>query len=132
MTPVFLDAVGLLAVWDVDDQWHLAAVPVFEQIVRTGRPTVTTSLVLYECGNAASRGPFRGNVDDLRRSMAAEGQLIEPTSDEIEKAWADYVRGVAGSAGIVDHIAFAVMRRLGITQVQANFGYLHCGSARCR
>lgn len=115
MIPVFLDTVGLLAVWDIDDQWHTDALPVYERIVRTGQPTVTTRLVLYECGNAASRGPFRANVDELRRLMAAEGQLIEPTLEEIEGAWADYVRGVAGSAGIVEHVSFAVMRRLGIT-----------------
>jgi len=26
MTPVFLDSVGLIALWDKDDQWHDAAV----------------------------------------------------------------------------------------------------------
>jgi uncharacterized protein len=120
MTPVFLDTVGLLAVWDVDDQWHGAAVPVDERIVRTGQTTVTTPLVLYECGNATSRGPFRANVDELRRLMAQEGQLIEPTPEEIESAWTDFVRGMAGSAGIVDHISFMVMRRLGLEQAFTN------------
>ena len=97
MTPIFLDTVGLLAVWDQDDQWHSAAVPVYEQIVREGRPTVTTTLVLYECGNAASRSPFRANVNVLRSLLAAEGKLIEPTPDEIEAGWANFVRGLAGS-----------------------------------
>ena len=96
MTPIFLDTVGLLAVWADDDQWHAAAVAVYDRIVRTGQPTVTTPLVLYECGNAASRSHFRGNVDGLRQLMRAEGQLIEPTYEEIETAWADYVRGVGG------------------------------------
>jgi hypothetical protein len=25
MNPVFLDSVGLIAVWDTDDQWHAVA-----------------------------------------------------------------------------------------------------------
>jgi predicted nucleic acid-binding protein len=120
MTPIFLDTVGLLAVWDQDDQWHSAAVPVYEQIVREGRPTVTTTLVLYESGNAASRSPFRANVNVLRSLLAAEGKLIEPTPDEIEAGWANFVRGLAGSAGIVDHISLVIMRRLNISDAFTN------------
>ena len=56
----------------------------------------------------------------MRQLMAAEGQLIEPTVLEIETAWSHFVRGTAGSAGIVDHVSFAVMRRLGITQAFTN------------
>jgi hypothetical protein len=33
MTPVFLDTVGLLAIWDIDDQWHNAAEGAYGQIV---------------------------------------------------------------------------------------------------
>jgi predicted nucleic acid-binding protein len=35
---VFLDTVGLLAVWDKADQWHKDAEPVFLQLVTSGRP----------------------------------------------------------------------------------------------
>ena len=28
--PVFLDTVGLIALWDASDQWHAAALPVFQ------------------------------------------------------------------------------------------------------
>jgi len=98
MTPVFLDTVGLIALYDVDDQWHMAAVPIYKQLVRSAQRAVTTSLVLYECGNAASRGPHRPAVDELRQLMAESGDLIEPTPEEIENAWANYTRGVAGSA----------------------------------
>jgi len=55
MNPGFLDTVGLIAVWDTADQWHAAAAPVFLQLVASGRPLVTTTLVLFECGNAAAR-----------------------------------------------------------------------------
>ena len=66
MNPVFLDTVGLIAVWDKSDQWHDDAEPVFLKLVTSGRTVLTTTLVLYECGNAAARRPYRTAVDDLR------------------------------------------------------------------
>lgn len=75
MREVFLDTVGLLALWDSTDQWHESAQHALAGLAPEVR-TVTTSFVLLECGNAA--------------------------------------------AGIVDHISFAVMRRLGIAEVFGN------------
>ena len=69
MTPVFLDTVGLIAIWDIES-----------------------------------------------------GGLIEPTPDEIALAWHDFQAGPVGSAGIVDLTSFAVMRRVGITEVFTNEG----------
>src|SRR6266540_3698585 len=120
MNPVFLDTVGLIAAWDTTDQWHAAAEPVFLQLVASGRQLLTTTLVLYECGNAAARRPYRTTVDDLRIWLAGRNWLIEPTVNDLDTAWADYRAGHAGSAGIVDHISFAVMRRLGLTEAFPN------------
>ncbi len=36
------------------------------------------------------------------------------------RAWAAYRRGEAGAAGIVDHVSFEVMRRLGVTEAFTN------------
>ena len=33
MTSVLLDTVGLIAVWDVDDQWHAAAENAYQRII---------------------------------------------------------------------------------------------------
>jgi predicted nucleic acid-binding protein len=118
--PVFLDTVGLIAVWDDSDQWHKDASPVFMQIVRAGRALVTTQAVLLECGNAVARRPYRADVDAMRRLLMAEASLIEPDPRELENAWAAYLRGEAGDAGIVDQISFAVMRRLGLTEAFTN------------
>lgn len=76
MNPAFLDTIGLIAVWDKADQWHAAADPVYWQLVRSGRPLLTTTLVLYECGNAAARRPYRTAVDELRVWLAGRGRLI--------------------------------------------------------
>jgi predicted nucleic acid-binding protein len=81
---------------------------------------VTTSFILLECGNEAARRPYRGQVIALRHLLLARGNLIEPTSGDIDQAWADYARGLAGAAGIVDHVSFVVRRRLGLTEAFTN------------
>lgn len=120
MKTVFLDTVGLLAVWDVADQWHTVAVPVFHSLRAAKVRFVTTPLILYECGNAAARRPYRKHVFVMRQLLLIAGDLIEPTVDDIESAWMAYERGNTGHSGIVDQISFAVMRRCGITQAFTN------------
>jgi predicted nucleic acid-binding protein len=120
VTPVFLDTVGLIALWDEDDQWHQPAAAAFDRLLAEDRPLVVTTLVLYECGNAAARRPYRVDVDDLRERMRAEGRLIEPTEADLAAAWAAYRAGHAGQAGIVDHVSFAVMRRLELVEAFTN------------
>lgn len=73
-----------------------------------------------ECGNAAARRPYRSDVDDLRVRLASRGRLLAPTDQEVEFAWLAYRRGRPGSAGIVDHVSFLVMRRLGLTEAFTN------------
>ena len=68
MKPEFLDSVGLLAVWDASDQWHAAADAVYRVLLAQGRPLITTSPVLLECGNAAARQPYRPRVNALRET----------------------------------------------------------------
>jgi uncharacterized protein len=120
VTPVLLDTVGLVAVWDVADQWHDDAEPVFHKLFASGRPLIATALVLYECGNASARRPYRTTVDDLRSWLAAKGWLIEPTTADLDTAWTDYRAATVGAAGIVDHVSFVVMHRLGIAEAFTN------------
>jgi predicted nucleic acid-binding protein len=57
MSDVFLDTVGVIAVWDTADQWHAAAAAAYQTLLQQARRLVSTSLVLMECGNAAARRP---------------------------------------------------------------------------
>jgi uncharacterized protein len=116
MNDVFLDTVGLIAAWDSADQWHGAADAVYKRLLSQGRRLITTEMVLLECGNAATRRPYRQRVGALRQSLMEEGLLVVPTPEEIEAAWASYHRGDADQAGIVDQISFRVMRRLGMNE----------------
>ncbi|MEY4200651.1 MAG: hypothetical protein RLZZ265_2391 [Verrucomicrobiota bacterium] len=120
MSVVFLDTVGLLALWDKDDQWHANARTAFEALVRERRPMVTTTFVLLECGNAAARRPYRLAVDRLRKQMHDEGTLIAPTAEDWDAGWQSYRNGTPTTAGIVDQVSFAVLRRIGIANVFTN------------
>lgn len=116
MNPVFLDTVGVLALLEPSDQWHEAATRVLELPAMASRSFVTTTFVLLECGNAVARKPYRGRVAGMRREFQADGSLIVPTDADLDAAWDAYERGEAGQAGIIDHVSFVVMRRLGLKQ----------------
>jgi uncharacterized protein len=116
---VFLDTVGLLALWDSSDQWHEAAQRALAGLGPEIR-TVTTTFVLLECGNAAARRPYRHLVGQMRQTLEAGGKLIVPTETDWRAAWEAYARAGPGAAGIVDHTSFTVMRRLRITEVFGN------------
>jgi len=120
MTPVFLDTVGLIALWDKDDQWHDAAERAYQSIANARRTAVTTTFVLLECGNTAARRTFRKDVCDLRDALELRDELIAPTNEEWLQEWAAYQRGEAGDAGIVDHVSFLVMKRLAIAEAFTN------------
>jgi predicted nucleic acid-binding protein len=120
MTTVFLDTVGLIALWDTDDQWHTAADAAFHRIITQRRSVLTTAYILLECGNTAARRTFRNDVCALRQALELRKELVVPTDDDWRKAWAAYESGEAAQAGIVDHVSFAVMRRLGITEAFTN------------
>lgn len=53
-------------------------------------------------------------------TVGLRNDLVAPTSDDWLRAWSAYERGEAAHAGIVDHVSFVVMRRLGITEAFTN------------
>jgi predicted nucleic acid-binding protein len=120
MNRILIDTVGFLALWNARDQWHGRAAEVFSQLIGIGADFCTTAYVLLECGNAASRTPFRRDVVEVREQFLADGKLIDPTEADCFAAWAAYEAGTSGEASIVDHVSFAIMRRLEITDVFSN------------
>ena len=120
MRPIFLDTVGLLALWDEDDQWHNSAMNAFRAIETDRTKMFTTSYILLECGNSAARRPYRQAVNRLRVKLEDAGALIHPTEDDRRQAWDAFQNSGAGQAGIVDQMSFVVMKRLGIEQAFTN------------
>ncbi len=125
MKAVFLDTVGMLAVWDTTDQWHLAAETAYNELLAQGHMLLTTEMVLCECGNAAARRPYRRRVNVLRRALLEDDLVVLPTAADLDNAWDFYDRGDAGGAGLVDQISFVVMRRLGLTEAFTNDRHFH-------
>ncbi|MSU58735.1 MAG: PIN domain-containing protein [Pedosphaera sp.] len=120
MSLVFMDSVGLLALWSESDQWHPASEKAFSEITRNQDTLLTTTFVMLECGNAVARRGFRNDANDLRERLEKSGTLIWPTEADWKLAWQNYQRSAADSAGIVDHVSFVVMRRLGIAKAFTN------------
>ena len=120
MKPIFLDTVGLIALWDQSDQWHPAAANAFELIIDLQIPLITTTFILLECGNASARRPYRMQVDLLREELASLNLLVFPEENDWLAAWEAYRAYDFDSAGIVDQTSFAVMRRLELTQAFTN------------
>src|SRR5258706_11362281 len=113
MSGVFVDSVGLLALWNKNDQWHGVAKTSFATINDDSTPLITTTFILLECGNAAARTPFRSEANRLRKQFEEAGSLVWPTEGDWQSAWAAYQRGEADAAGIFYPISFVVVRGLG-------------------
>jgi uncharacterized protein len=120
MRSVFLDSVGLLALWNTADQWHDPSVEAMRRIQSSNCRLLTTTYVLLECGNAVSRTTVRSDVVSLLERLDRRGNLIRPTDADDRQAWSAYERGEGAMAGIVDHVSFAVMRRLGVREAFTN------------
>ena len=120
MSSVFVDTVGLLALWNASDQCHKMATQAFATISDGNTTLLTTTYVLLESGNSASRTSFRTDANLAREEFEQAGTLIWPTEGDWEQAWQAYQRGEADAAGVVDHVSFVVMRRLGITKAFTN------------
>jgi predicted nucleic acid-binding protein len=76
MNVVFLDTVGLIALWNASDQWHQSAEGAYRSIQQTYQGVITTPHVFFECGNLASKTSFRSEVNALRQILLAREELV--------------------------------------------------------
>lgn len=91
-----------------------------QQIIADRVETVTSDLILFECGNASARKPYRGEVVSMRQDLIQAKRLVAATPIDIESAWNAFERCEAAGAGVVDHLSFVIMRRMGITEAFTN------------
>lgn len=120
MSPIFLDTLGLLDLWDAEDQWHDQAETAFSELRGRRSSFITTTFVLLECGNAAARRAFRKEVIDTWRLLEARNEVIRPTEDDWLQGWRAVEQSDAAGAGIVAGVSFAVMRRLEVETAFSN------------
>ena len=81
---------------------------------------MTTNFVLAECANAAACRPFRTAIVELHETLQSEHAILKRTEEEWTEAWLHFADGKAGSAGLVDHLSFLAMRRVGLTRAFTN------------
>ena len=111
---VFVDASGLVALLDADDEHHAQASVSWSLLSATKEPLVTTNYVVLETVAVVQRRLGVKAVEALKQEI---GPLLE-----IE--WVDEADHEAGLAAViaagrknlslVDCVSFAVMRRMGI------------------
>jgi len=73
MNGIFLDTVGMIAVWDDTDQWHTAARAAYRALLAQGRHLVATSFVLCDCGNRFHTPSSEATAVSLLTSVSGEG-----------------------------------------------------------
>lgn len=105
----FVDTSALLAFLDADDDWHGQAVPVLEDLVRTGE-ALTHNYVLVETEALTHR----------RLGGAAARKLLERLVPALSMAWVDrelhgravgsHLAGLRRGSSLVDHVSFELMR----------------------
>ena len=116
MSPVFLDTSGLIAVVNTDDQWHAAAEAIWQELIASNAPLVTTSLVLIELGDGLSRIQQRQLAldlyDGLRDSPRVE--IVSMTPETEAAAWELFRQRADKQWGVTDCATFVVMEQRGI------------------
>jgi uncharacterized protein len=118
MKSIFLDASGLIAVTNMDDQWHDRAEAAWRELIVSGAPLVTTSLVLFELGDGLSRVNQRPLAIDLytRLRQSPRVQVVPASLEQEVAAWELFRRRGDKDWGVTDCASFFEMNRLGIEE----------------
>jgi uncharacterized protein len=116
MDLVFLDASGLIAVANTDDQWHASALAAWKELIRSNAPLVTTALVLFELGDGLSRVDQRSLVVTLYDRLRASPRvrIISISLDQEAAAWELFRQRPDKTWGATDCASFVVMTQLGV------------------
>lgn len=119
MTPVFLDSAGLIALLNVRDSLHAAALSVWNEFVITQTPLVTTSLVLIELGDCLSSSRHRSLAIEMRQQLLRSTQCeIVSATPELEIAgWNLYSNRPDKDWGMTDCVSMLVAQQRGATRI---------------
>ena len=122
MTSVLLDTVGLIAVWDVDDQWHAAAENAYQRIISRRQRALTTTFILL-CRNPVS---VHHSCPEIRCQFIILARKDEPTPDYARHRITDRdeVRGPCP----VHHSAASTSRSFSANLNRHIYKFFMCGS----
>jgi uncharacterized protein len=113
--PTFLDAQYVVALVNRRDQYHARAVELSRDF--TGKPLLTTDVVLIEIGNALARN-FRQEAARIIEFFhrAANVEVVPLTAAVFTEAFSLYQARADKSWGMTDCISFVAMSRHGIEE----------------
>jgi predicted nucleic acid-binding protein len=111
MTPVFLDTSGLIASVNTADQWYSLVKPRWRQLCASGRPLLTTSLVLIEVDDGLSRVDRRRLALNLRQNLIrfANAVVVQVSAQDEQRAWDLFEQRLDKSWGMTDCISMIIM-----------------------
>ena len=111
----FLDTGGLVTKYSKKEKRHAEAMELFELLVRTREPLLTTSLILLEIGDYFSAVGSRHTAVKIRAMLedSADIEIVQTTPDHVSAAWGLFESRQDKSWGITDCVSFVVMREKG-------------------
>ena len=114
---VFVDTAGFLALWDVRDGHHAAALRLQQDLIRKRRHFLTTEYCQPTkrslcCWRATVIGPLRTSLDTIRRSEARPPEWIDPARFHAAATW--FRKHGDKQWSFTDCVSFAVMHELRI------------------
>ena len=113
---VFLDTVGLIALLNKDDEYHIRSRDLFQEIGHSRQKVITTNLVLAELGNGLARTPLREDVAWLVERLYEDPSavVVDLDRDRFLEALRLYRQRGDKFWGLVDCASFTVMREMGV------------------
>jgi predicted nucleic acid-binding protein len=113
LTEVFVDSSFVIALVNLNDQFHARAVAAADAY--DGRALVTTEAVLLEIGNALARKFKAEAIEAIENFLSADEVRVVPLDTNLfRKALTLYKSYQDKSWGLVDCTSFVVMRELNI------------------
>ncbi len=133
MPQVFVDTVAWIALINVDDTWHGAALGTLSELQRRGARLVTTEFVLLEVADALSSPGVRSRtvafLEGLRGLPALE--IIAGDGTLFEEGWRIYRQRGDKGWSLTDSTSFAKMSQLSIDEAfTANRHFEQAGFTR--
>lgn len=119
MNSVFLDTVGLIAVVNADDQWHVPALTAWQRLLAESKVLFTTNLILVEIGDGLSKVRQRPLAVELRRRLTASPrvEIVRVTEAQESKAWELFAQRADKDWGITDCVSMVVLKERGCRSI---------------
>jgi len=110
---VFVDTAAWIALLNRDDEWHIQATRIQQDLLLQGVRFITTDYVIAEVANALSRASQRKAVIQFVERIKDSKRCEIIHIDEIlfERGWTIYKTILDKDWSLTDCISFAVMQR---------------------